>query len=596
MYLSTTFYCRPEKGRWRLWCFTYPIMLSAYVWLGVVSAFCAETTESIADEAWNYLQLSDNYAYNRSDSALWASLKALELAKRSNDLELLSQAHRSASIAFGDMGLYDEAIEQAYLSIALIEKNELNDAEKRIADCYHSLAWFYTYLEDNEKPLQLFHRALSFSKRVLPTDSIGMANSFHAIGAYHYLYSLEMDSAILYLTKAVDRYAKLDASAEEMLQVLVELVNAYYLKPDIAKGDSVLAELRLYKPSEASDYVQNYILYLEGLRAAEIEDHPLAIERLETVYNWGDTTMLLQSSVGINLTRKLIETLEEAGEFEKAYHYLSTLRKVEQETIYKDRQRTAKALEYKHETARKELQIRNQQKQLMLQRVGIAAAVVVLLVISVLLVALYRTNKRVKQKNEKIAMLMRELHHRVKNNLQTVSSLLGFQSMRLKDADAKKAVAEGRERLRAMALIHNRLYTDDDVETINIREYLTELISELQMSYGKRESVTLNVDIANAQLDAETALPLGLIVNELVTNTFKYATAGNDGLILTVLLTKDADARWELSIADNGVQPSSATSSNGGGFGLKLVDMLVQQLNGTWQQQFHNGYRTTIRF
>jgi two-component sensor histidine kinase len=166
----------------------------------------------------------------------------------------------------------------------------------------------------------------------------------------------------------------------------------------------------------------------------------------------------------------------------------------------------------------------------------------------------------------------------------------------LKDADAKKAVAEGRERLRAMALIHNRLYTDDDVETINIREYLTELISELQMSYGKQESVTLNVEISNAQLDAETALPLGLIVNELVTNTFKYATAGNDVLILTVSLTKVADASWELNIADNGVQPSSATSSNGGGFGLKLVDMLVQQLNGTWRQQFNNGYRTTIRF
>ncbi len=562
----------------------------------VVSTVYAESPAITADEAWEYLQLSDNFTYNRSDSALWASLKALELAKQTDDLELLSKAHRSASIAFGDMGLYNEAIEQAYIAIGLIEKNELNDAEKRIADCYYSLAWFYTYLEDTEKPLPLFHRALSFSKRVLPADSAGMANSYHALGAYHYLYSLEMDSAIFYLSKAVDGYAKLNASAEEMLQVLVELVNAYYLKPDIGKGDSILTELRLFKPSEASDYVQNYILYLEGLRATAMEDYPLAIDRLETVYNWGDTTMLLQSSVGINLTRKLIETLEEAGDFEKAYHYLSKLRKVEQQTIYKDRQRTAKALEYKHETARKELQIRNQQKQLMLQRLGIAAAVVVLLVISVLLVALYRTNKRVKQKNEKIAMLMRELHHRVKNNLQTVSSLLGFQSMRLKDADAKKAVAEGRERLRAMALIHNRLYTDDDVETINIREYLTELINELRLSYGMQQSSKLKAAIEDAQLDAETALPLGLIVNELVTNTFKYAKAGNEGLVLTVSLAKVADASWQLTIADNGIGPASATSSNGGGFGLKLVDMLVQQLNGTWQQQFNTGYQTTIQF
>ncbi|MCB9190659.1 MAG: hypothetical protein H6602_03225 [Flavobacteriales bacterium] len=89
--------------------------MSAFVWLGMVSAAYARTAESIADEAWKYLQLSDNFTYNRSDSALWASLKALELAKRSDDPELLSQAHRSASIAFGDMGLYDEAIEQAYL-------------------------------------------------------------------------------------------------------------------------------------------------------------------------------------------------------------------------------------------------------------------------------------------------------------------------------------------------------------------------------------------------------------------------------------------------------------------------------------------------
>lgn len=554
-----------------------------------------QTVTPIAKQAREYLSLADEFTYNRSDSALWAALNALELSKQTDDLELLSEAHRSVSIAYGDMGLYDDAIEQAYQAIELIETNGLSNADQRIADCYHSLAWYYTYMEDAEKPLPLFHRALSLSQRIVPTDSAGMANSFHAIGAYHYIYSLEMDSAILYLSKAVGWYSRLDASAEEMLQVLVELVNAHYANADLEKGDSVLSELRVYRPNEASDYVRNYILYLEGLRAAQVGNYAKAIERLETVYSWGDTTMLLQSSVGINLTRTLIRTLEEAGDFEKAYRYLSKLRQVEQETIYKDRQRTAKALEFKHETARTELQIRSQQRQLELQWAGIAVSVLIFSVISVLLVALYRSNKRVKQKNEKIAMLMRELHHRVKNNLQTVSSLLGLQSMRLKDADAKKAVSEGRERLRAMALIHNRLYTDEDADSINIREYLVELANELQLSYGKQQSVELCIDIEDVQMEADTALPVGLIVNELVTNAFKYGSVDNGMLQINVTLERTIN-QWQLVVSDNGVSIYSEKSDAVGGFGLKLVDMLVQQLDGTLEKTTKDGFRYAIVF
>ena len=123
---------------------------------------------------------------------------------------------------------------------------------------------------------------------------------------------------------------------------------------------------------------------------------------------------------------------------------------------------------------------------------------------------------------------MRELHHRVKNNLQVISSMLALQSMKLENETARIAITEGKDRIRAMSLIHQRLYKKENELKINVREYVKNLMNDLVDSYGDHRNVDINLSIDSYSLNADTTLPIGLIINELVTNAFKYAFEKTD--------------------------------------------------------------------
>ena len=226
---------------------------------------------------------------------------------------------------------------------------------------------------------------------------------------------------------------------------------------------------------------------------------------------------------------------------------------------------------------------------------------IVVAVISVLLVvlsiALYYTFLSIRAKKKRIETLMRELHHRVKNNLQVISSLLGLQSMRLKDAVAKKAVSEGKGRIHAMSLIHQKLYQNDHLTSLDIADYLKNLVNELAMAYGFQNKAKLIVNVPKRQMDADTSLPIGLIVNELVSNAFKYAFEGIESPKLELKLVQAPDNEFMLIVADNGVGlPESIEIESADSFGLKLVKLLTRQLKGKLEVNNQKGVTYCIKF
>lgn len=189
--------------------------------------------------------------------------------------------------------------------------------------------------------------------------------------------------------------------------------------------------------------------------------------------------------------------------------------------------------------------------------------------------------QRVIERNQRIETLLRELHHRVKNNLQVISSLLGLQSNRLENVAAQRAVNEGKERIRTMSLIHQKLYQYDDVTALNIKDYIESLVVEIATSYGYLDKSEIRMDIPNMSMDADTALPLGLIINELVTNAFKYAYNEENIPLLSVSLISTQDGHFRLIVFDNGDGlPEQFDVSRANSFGFKLVQLLVKQLQG----------------
>ncbi|MEQ9232275.1 MAG: histidine kinase dimerization/phosphoacceptor domain -containing protein, partial [Cyclobacteriaceae bacterium] len=193
--------------------------------------------------------------------------------------------------------------------------------------------------------------------------------------------------------------------------------------------------------------------------------------------------------------------------------------------------------------------------------------------------------------------LLKEIHHRVKNNLQIIASLLYLQSGKFEDEDYKKVLEEGQGRVRSMALIHQKLYENEDLKSIPFDEYLTELVTEIRASFGaEMKKVSININAENIQFDIDTAIPLGLIVNEMATNAFKYAFEGLASGSFSISIYREENM-YNIKIQDDGKGiPEAVDLRKAKSLGLRLVRMLSQQLEGEFQFQTTNGTSFELKF
>ncbi len=198
--------------------------------------------------------------------------------------------------------------------------------------------------------------------------------------------------------------------------------------------------------------------------------------------------------------------------------------------------------------------------------------------------------------NEK-DVLLKEIHHRVKNNLQIISSLLNLQTNKIQDQSVIDIIKESQNRVRSMALVHERLYQTDNMSQIDFSEYIPELLNYLISSYYDREKpVRLELNIQKTEFNIDISISLALIINELVSNSLKHAFNGQKGnnKIIVSLIQKD---KYELTISDNGTGfPEALDFRQSDSLGLQLVNSLVEQVNGKIELEKDHGTTFTIRF
>ncbi len=193
-------------------------------------------------------------------------------------------------------------------------------------------------------------------------------------------------------------------------------------------------------------------------------------------------------------------------------------------------------------------------------------------------------------------VLLKEIHHRVKNNLQVVSSLLSLQSDGLTDDTSRALLLDSQDRIRAMALVHERLYRSGTFMGIELADYLADLMNHLQASHGSRR-VRIDVSSDPVSVNIDAAIPLGLIVSELVTNAFKHAFPGDTEGTVQVIARSIHERECVLTVADNGQglppPPDDAGEST---LGLQLVHILVEQIEGHLEITNNGGTRFDVRF
>lgn len=256
----------------------------------------------------------------------------------------------------------------------------------------------------------------------------------------------------------------------------------------------------------------------------------------------------------------------------------------------------------------------NLQRATLMKNVTIGGIILVLIIATLLYRQSWlrkKNNKTITQQNELIThknellenlvtekeWLLKEVHHRVKNNLQIVMSLLYSQAAYSQNTETVDAIRDSQNRVQAISIIHHKLYSKSNAASITMSDYVTDLVRHLCDSYDcGRRRIRIRELIEPANLDSSQAVPLGLILNEAITNSIKYAFGGTGGEITVESHLVDGETIW-LTIADNGRGlPEHFNLSETSSLGMEMMRALSKQLGGSFEIKNDSGVVITIRF
>jgi two-component sensor histidine kinase len=292
------------------------------------------------------------------------------------------------------------------------------------------------------------------------------------------------------------------------------------------------------------------------------------------------------------------------GRWNDAYQYLLQAHDAEIAELQQDRNGAVARLNVAYETEKKEALIQTQRQTLTLQQAtqtaqrrllwALAVFLTGTIAASVVFFRLSRKNKRISERN---AELVREQNHRVKNNLQVLSSLLNLQANRLSDPLAKTAIEESQLRVETMAILQRRLYDGEELVTLQAQDFVLEISEMVLNTFGLGDIITITAHIDPMSLTADDSLRVGLILNELLTNACKYAFADHDTPQLRIAFSK-VQKQYYFELHDNG--PGITLDAHGRpakhSFGMRLIELQVAQLDGSYQFDNQQGTKFLMFF
>lgn len=487
------------------------------------------------------------------DKAMTADLQASHLMETLGNQQGIAAAYERVCEDLTRQGRLKEAMSYAHNAIDICEKNHLDN----------ELVYALTNAGDvaissgnNQQALDYFDRSMK----------LAIAQKFDEVSFADFLNN--RGNAL----KRLSRYSEALKDYQSALAIARKSNYANAISATIAN----LGEVNLLM----GNYKQALVYQLETVRLQE-KDHDLS-----------------------NITENYLHVsniYEHLGDFKSAldYHKKALLIRDSIASVESDAAMAKMLTQY--ETKKKEATIASQRLKISQQKkVQWLGAGIVLLLAGILVFGYlsYRnrikSNKLLAAKNAENELLLKEIHHRVKNNLEVVSSLLALQSAQSDDANTKDAMQESQNRVQSIGIVHQKLYQGTNLGAIEMKDYFLNLSESILDTFGADKKVSIECAMEKLDLDIDTAVPLGLIVNELITNTLKYAfPKGSNGKVL-IKLQKSKDGILHLEVSDNGIGKSGV--AKGTGFGGQLVSLLTQQLSGSMREETKDGTRVFFDF
>jgi len=331
------------------------------------------------------------------------------------------------------------------------------------------------------------------------------------------------------------------------------------------------------------------------------------IKNYDLAIKYSDTALAISKKTSVPyqvlVTRNRYKLFEEKGDIDSAYHYLKIYTELKEEDVKLDEAANIKAITEKYDNDKKEATIKSKNQQM----VFVIALLGLIVIASVLLV--YQ-NRKIKTRNKIInkqledlsrildqkQVLLSELQHRVKNNLQQVISILEIQKESIDFNNIEELVRGNQNRIQSMALLHKKLDVSDSVNEVDFKRYINELGELVKESYDThKKNVELNIQTDIEIFTIEKALPLGLIITELISNSMKHAFKKRNSGRIDVSIHKGDNNQYILSYSDNGVGFDFHTITSKG-LGQEIIKGLIDQLSGKTTTKNENGYHLSVVF
>lgn len=589
----------------------------------------SQNSEYGIGEGLAYEQMGNAYYYKRkADSSIWAYQKALGFFRKENEQRKIFKMYNYLIFAFRLQGNKDSTV--FYVKKEVEQANITKDSSD-LATALHDDGFHLTEANHLNLAINSFFRALQYVK---PTAYNTRININNGIGdCYHVMGN---DSAALKYFNVSKEIAQgmggPKVRQEYWLALASNRISSTYLELKRLPEARLAIQEQMSHASQTDDVEQLYTAWLNyGMYYTNTKQYDSAemafkngmkIQRkvgrkraigiihynISGLYNeWRKFPLALAHADSANrifatLTSSVWQSknfhslaIAQAGmkKYEEAYQTLTQFVETNGRLMTEDNNKKVAQMQAAYDVEKKDaaIAVLNKENELKdSQRNFLMVLVASLLALAILIFYLYRqkqkSNTLLSEKNQIIEKslheretLLKEIHHRVKNNLQIISSLLSLQSKSLGASDlaAQGAISESRNRVKSMSLIHEQLYQEDTISGVEMNDYISRLVSSLSSSYGlDTDRVEVKIEAENILLDVDSAIPLGLIINELVSNSMKYAfPEQRNGTILISL--KDSMNELLLMVKDDGVGMDASIKSSQS-FGLSMVNSLMRKL------------------
>ena len=516
----------------------------------------AKTKVNRSDMPFLYTQMG--YVYERKGLLARAAdyaLESLRMGEILGDKKAIALAFSDLSNLFWKQSKYQQGLEYGLKSIEYFEQ-----------DGMHDLDYDFTLyvVGNNHLALQNYEEALNYYQHAIAVGE--------RYGFYNNLSDIYISLVDLY--GAFEDYKKAEVAGKNALRYAQLLDNNFM-------------EMRSWLA----------IGKLQNLQGKYISAGTSLHNSIEiATEDFGDEYYLSQAY------EELGKAYAGSHNYKEAYLAFEKYDRLKKAIFTAEADRRISLLQTEFDVAQKESTIQVQESELKKQRSRQTLISIITALLLFILVLLYKTiqsNKRknnlLQKKNKEKEFLLKEIHHRVKNNLEIVSSLLALQSEQITDRKVRDAMQKSQHRVHSMSMIHQNLYQGKSLSAIEMKDYFTNLSNYIVDTFDVGDRIKVRCKMETLELDVDMAVPIGLIVNELLTNSMKYAFPnGEDGEVV-VSLTEE-DSQLFLEVSDNGIGKPLAGTNEGTGFGTQLISLLTKQLEGKMSLTVKDGTSVSFEF